>query len=107
MSSSTEQIRPRCEVIILVSVAVAYISSIAWAVIADGDAGQPPMLSVENDVGYPISIGFSWDVFGFAPGIVLCSFTEMISVIFRVPFGHDSCYSDEWRLIGAVLWCWP
>ena len=53
--------------------------------IADGDAGQPPMLSVENDVGYPVSVGFSWDVFGFAPGIVLCSFTEVISVVFRAP----------------------
>jgi hypothetical protein len=79
------QVRPRCEVAILVSVAVAYISSFVWAVIADGDAGQPPMLSVENDVGYPISIGFFWDVFGFAPGIVLCSFTEVISVVFRAP----------------------
>lgn len=41
------------------------------------------MLSVENDVVYPISVGFSWDVFGFAPGIVLCSFTEVISVVFQ------------------------
>jgi len=65
------------------------------------------MLSVENDVGYPVSVGFSWDVFGFASGIVLCSFTEMISAIFRVPFGHDPCYSDKWCLIGAVLRCWP
>ena len=41
------------------------------------------MLSVENEVVYPISVGFSWDVFGFAPGIVLCSFTEVISVVFQ------------------------
>lgn len=53
------------------------------------------MLSVENDVGYPISIGFSWDVFGFDPGIVLCSFTEVISVVFRVPVERDPCYSDK------------
>ena len=71
--------------------------------IADGGAGQPPMLSVENDVGYPISIGFSWDVFGFALGIVLCSFTEVISVVFRAPVGRDPCYSDKWCLIGTVL----
>lgn len=46
--------------------------------------GQPPALSVENDVGYPISVGFSWDVFGFALGIVLCSFAGAISVVFQV-----------------------
>lgn len=71
--------------------------------IADGDAGQPPMLSVENDVFYPISIGFSWDVFGFAPGIVLCSFTEVISVVFRIPVGCDPCYSDKRHLVGASV----
>ena len=63
--------------------------------IADGDAGQPPMLSAENDVGYPTSVGFSRDAFGFAPGIVLGSFTEVISVVFRVPVGRDLCYSDK------------
>lgn len=63
--------------------------------IADGDAGQLPMLSVENDVGYPISIGFSWDVFGFPLGIVLCSFAGAILVVFRVPVGRDLCYSDK------------
>ena len=41
------------------------------------------MLSVENDVGYPISVGFSWDVFGFALGIVLCSFAGAILAVFR------------------------
>ena len=53
------------------------------------------MLSVEDDVGYPISIGFSWDAFGFAPGIVLCSVAGVISVVFRVPVGRDLCYSDK------------
>ena len=71
--------------------------------IADGDAGQPPMLSAENDVGYPTSVGFSWDVFGFAPGIVLCSFAGAISIVLRVPVGRDLCYSDKWRLVGAPL----
>lgn len=51
--------------------------------IAGGDAGRPPVLSVENDVGYPISVGFSWDVFGFALGIVLCSFAGAILAVFR------------------------
>ena len=63
--------------------------------IADGDAGQSPMLSVENNVGYPISIGFSWDVFGFALGVVLCSVAGVILVVFRVPVGRDLCYSDK------------
>lgn len=53
------------------------------------------MLSAENDVGYPTSVGFSRDAFGFAPGIVLGSFTEVISVVFRVPVGRDLCYSDK------------
>ena len=53
------------------------------------------MLSVENDVGYPISIGFSWDVFGFPLGIVLCSFAGAILVVFLVPVGRDLCYSDK------------
>jgi len=36
-----------------------------------------------------------------------CSFTEVISVVFRAPVGRDPCYSDKWRLVGASLWCWP
>lgn len=51
--------------------------------IAGGDAGRPPVLSVENDVYYPISVGFSWGVFGFALGIVLCSFAGAILAVFR------------------------
>lgn len=42
-------------------------------------------------------------VFSFAPGIESCSFTEVISVVFRAPVGRDPCYSDKWCLIGAVL----
>ena len=38
---------------------------------------------MENDVGYPIAVEFSWDVFGFALGIVLCSFAGAILVVFR------------------------
>lgn len=64
-------------------------------VTADDDAGQPPMLSVENDVGYPISTGFSWDVSGFAPDTALCSFTEIVSAVFRVPVERDPCYSGK------------
>lgn len=64
-------------------------------VIADGSTGQSPILSVENDVSYSISMGFSWNALGFAPGIVLCSFTEVIPVVLHVPAKRDPCYSDK------------